>query len=258
MHETMSRRDPKRPSVRDKPIDVESCGYRFWPEASVESRAMIKNILFDLDGTLTDPKDGITRCIQHALVQLGSTPPEADELIWCIGPPLQESFAILLDTDEKVAIDQALDTYRYEFSRAGLVENRLYPYIDQSLQVLQNQGYRLFLATSKPRVYAVRILDHFGLTGYFDGVYGSELNGRLTDKGELIAHVLQTEGLNPATCLMVGDRKHDIMGGKQNGVKTAAVTNGYGSRDEIARCSPDLIVNSLSELTRYLDAQNAK
>jgi phosphoglycolate phosphatase len=216
-------------------------------------KTMIRNVLFDLDGTLTDPKDGITRCIQFSLERLGREAPSSDELLWCIGPPLKQSFSRLLENPDNGLIDVALQHYRERFSEIGIYENAVYPEVAAALQKIYAGWVRIFLATSKPAVFAIRILKHFDLTQFFHGIYGSELDGRLSDKADLIAHILKTEGLNPQVSLMVGDRFHDIIGGKKNGVATAAVTYGYGSREEIEGANPDFIFHSPSALAAYLE-----
>jgi phosphoglycolate phosphatase len=217
----------------------------------------LSDILFDLDGTLADPKEGITRCIQFSLDQLGRPFPAADQLTWCIGPPLRGSLARLLNTGDDALLDRALAHYRKRFSETGIYENALYPGITHALRRIRTAGLRVFLATSKPRVYACRILDHFDLTPFFQAVHGSELDGRLSDKAELVAHILQSESLNPGTTLIVGDRYHDIIAGKKNGILTAAVTYGYGSREEITAANPDFIFESPSELAAFLASKAA-
>jgi phosphoglycolate phosphatase len=214
---------------------------------------MIHNVFFDLDGTLTDPKDGITRCIQFSLGRLGREAPPNDELLWCIGPPLRRSFSQLLESDDNGLMDIALQYYRERFSEIGIYENSVYPEVATALQRIFAGGFRIFLATSKPTVFAIRILEYFGLTQFFHGIYGSELDVRLSDKSDLLAHMLKTERLAPQSSLMVGDRLHDIIGGKKNGVATAAVTYGYGSHEEIERASPDFIFHSPSDLAAYLE-----
>jgi len=214
---------------------------------------MIRNVLFDLDGTLTDPRDGITRCIQFSLGRLGRETPSSDDLLWCIGPPLRQSFSRLLEDHDSELLDLALQHYRERFSEIGIYENSVYPGIETALRKIRMADFHIFLATSKPTVFAARILEHFRLTHYFRGIYGSELDGRFSDKAELVAYILQAEGLDPQVSLMVGDRFHDIIGGKKNGVATAAVTYGYGSREEIEGASPDFIFHSPSDLTAYLE-----
>jgi len=216
---------------------------------------MLSNILFDLDGTLTDPKDGITRCIQFALDQLSATPPGVDQLDWCIGPPLRGSFSRLLNTQDDTLLDQALFNYRKRFSENGMFENVIYPGVFPSLRRIKAAGIRVFLATSKPKVFAKQILDHFNLTPFFDAVYGSELNGHLSDKGELVAHILDTEDLDPKVTLIVGDRSHDIIGGKKNGIMTAAVSYGYGTREELTSSKPDFIFETISDLAAFIESE---
>ncbi len=149
------------------------------------------NLLFDLDGTLTNPFQGITKCISYALEKMGNPSPPREELIWCIGPPLKYSFAKLLRTDNKDLVEKALAFYRERFGTVGLFENEVYEGIPEALETLQAKGHRLYLATSKPRVYAERIMDHFGLTRYFNHIYGAELDGTRNDKTSLISYILQ-------------------------------------------------------------------
>jgi phosphoglycolate phosphatase len=206
------------------------------------------NLLFDLDGTLTDPKLGITRCIQHALTALEAESPDADALEWCIGPPLRHSFGRLLGSTDSSLLEQAVELYRQRFAEIGLLENRMYAGIPTMLAGLQEHGFHLFLATAKPRIFAERILDHFALTRYFTAIHGSELNGRLTDKSDLVRHIVAAEGLQPEQTMIIGDRKYDIIGGKTNGVRTGAVTYGYGSREELSAETPDLLFDSPDQL----------
>ncbi len=219
---------------------------------------MISNVLFDLDGTLTDPKDGITRCIQFSLDRLGREAPTADDLVWCIGPPLKESFSHLLHTSDNASLNEALHHYRKRYSEIGIYENTVYPDIASVLQRVHATGFRVFLATSKPTVFANRVLNHFGLTRFFHGICGSELDGRLSDKGDLIAHILKTESLEPKLTLIVGDRSHDIFGGKKNGIMTAAVTYGYGTLDEIKASEPDFIFHSPSDLAAFFETKSVE
>lgn len=214
---------------------------------------MIENIFFDLDGTLTDPKEGITRCIQFALEEFDVEKPHADQLTWCIGPPLRDSFSKILETTDKDKIKHAYTTYRKRFAVKGLYENRVYPDVHNSLNMIKKSGFRIFLATSKPEIYAKQILDHFDLSKYFNKAYGSNLNGSLTDKGELIAHILKTENLDPGKTVIVGDRVYDIAGGQKNGIMTAAVTYGYGSREEITSSQPDIIFDAFSDQLPFLE-----
>lgn len=212
----------------------------------------ISNILFDLDGTLTDPGEGITRCIHYALDRLGAAMPLSDQLTWCVGPPLKASFSQLLNTTDEAVLDQALVYYRKRFSEKGMFENFLYPDVVSALDRLWKAGFNLFLATSKPGVYAQQILDHFKMTPFFQRVYGSELDGRLSDKGALIAHIIYQEGLDSAATLMVGDRIFDIEAGKENKVMTAAVAYGYGTQEEITAANPDIVFETITDLSKTM------
>lgn len=214
---------------------------------------MIKNILIDLDGTLTDPKVGITTSARYGLAKVGHPIPESENIDWIIGPPLKASLAKLLNIDvNDVLAEQALLGYRERFAVTGLFENHVFEDVAQTLTALKNKGYRLFLATAKPEVYARQILDHFDLLSYFDYPYGSELNGERTNKAELIAYILDKEQLNPEQCLMVGDREHDIFGARKNGIETIAVEYGYGSQQELDLAQPKARIKSFAELLNFV------
>jgi phosphoglycolate phosphatase len=210
--------------------------------------------LFDLDGTLTDPKPGITRCIQYALSELGYPLPDVEDLSLCIGPPLQQSFAELLKTSDSVMIQRAVSFYRERYSSIGLFENTLYRGIPEILQSIRSAGYQTFVATSKPHVYANRIINHFSLSSLFDRIYGSELDGTRSMKGDLIRHILETEQITPENTVMIGDRKHDMIGAKQNHVCAIGVTYGYGDREELADHGASAIANTPSEILSILCA----
>ena len=189
-------------------------------------------IFFDLDGTLTDPKPGITRSIQYALQKLDLPAiPTEDELTWCIGPPLRASFARILGAEEHA--DRALSLYRERFSDIGLYENGVYDGISEVLTALGESGRRLFVATSKPHVFAERIVAHFALRHHFEYVFGSELDGRRVDKSDLLAYALKQADVDPAKTLMIGDRSHDMVGAKNNGMKGIGVLYGYGTPEEL-------------------------
>ncbi|MGO4716238.1 HAD family hydrolase [Bradyrhizobium sp. 2TAF24] len=188
-------------------------------------------VFFDLDGTLTDPKPGITRSIQYALRRLDRAVPSEDDLTWCIGPPLRASFVKLLGGEEFA--DRGVELYRERFADTGLYENAVYPGIEPTLSALQAVGFSLFVATSKPRVFAERIIDHFGLRSYFARVFGSELDGTRVDKGHLLAYAIQETGVDPARAVMIGDRSHDIVGAAKNAIRAIGVTYGYGSVVEL-------------------------
>lgn len=211
----------------------------------------IHNILFDLDGTLTDPKEGIVNSILFALDKLGIQEENINELDTFIGPPLRGSFIARYNLSDNLA-DNAVTFYREYFSEKGLYENQVYPGVVELLEFLVSQKYQLYLATSKPTIYADKILWHFNLHKYFTGIVGSNLDNTRTDKSEVIAHVVSTYNLQPVNSIMVGDRKHDIIGAKNNSMRSIAVTYGYGSLEEISLHNPDFIVNSSNELKSIL------
>jgi phosphoglycolate phosphatase len=190
-------------------------------------------LLFDLDGTLTDPKAGILLSLQHALRELGEDVPPIDELHWCIGPPLKDAFTTMFGPDRQECIAAGVRHFRERFGDVGLFENEVYPGIPEALASLVQQGHQLHIATSKPEVFARRILDHFNLADPFTSINGSELDGTRSDKGDLIAHILREQAITPDQAIMIGDRKHDILGALRNQVTGIGVLWGYGSREEL-------------------------
>lgn len=208
----------------------------------------IKNILIDLDGTLTDPKTGIHGSIRYALEKLNQPLADEVDLDWTIGPPLKASLAKLLDTQDDDLAEQALAAYRERFSVTGLFENEVYPTVEGTLRQLQTQEYQLFLATAKPTVYAKQILAHFQLDQYFTEMYGSELTGERTNKADLIAYILEQEQLNAQHCIMVGDRQYDVIGARANGIETIAVNYGYGTTQELAQVQPVAYISEFGQL----------
>jgi phosphoglycolate phosphatase len=188
-------------------------------------------LLVDLDGTLTDPAEGIIGCFRLALETLGRIAPPAAELHWIIGPPLRACFAEALNGDADP--EEALQIYRSRYSVEGLFEATVYDGVREALAELRAAGTRLFLCTAKPLVYAERILSHFGLDHHFEAAYGDELGGRFQDKADLIAHILECEGLEAGECCMWGDRKHDVLAATRNGVPTIGALWGYGGAEEL-------------------------
>jgi phosphoglycolate phosphatase len=211
--------------------------------------------LFDLDGTLTDPKTGITRSVQYALDKLGRPVPDADDLTWMIGPPLIASFTELLGGAEQA--QDAVRFYRERYSDVGLFENEVYAGIPLLLRTLQERGVRLFVATSKLQVFARRILDHFDLSRFFIEIYGSEPDNRNADKRDLIRHILDQERFDPACAVMIGDRKHDAIGAKANGMASIGITWGYGSREELLAAGIDRLVDTPDALEEPILALTA-
>ncbi len=212
------------------------------------------NLLFDLDGTLTDPAAGIVACMRHALAGLGYNADDFDNLERYIGPPLLDSFRDLLGDNAEAS--RALTVYRERFARLGLYENEVYPGIVECLDELRAAGHALVVATSKPAVFARRIIEHFEIQGFFRQIYGSELDGRLADKSELIEAVLRAEGFLAAQSLMIGDRSFDGIGARANGLRFLGVTWGYGSSDELVAAGAHALCGTppqLAGLIRSMD-----
>ncbi|MBV9928899.1 MAG: HAD hydrolase-like protein [Acidobacteria bacterium] len=212
----------------------------------------IRNVLFDLDGTLTDPAAGIVRCIQYSLETLGLRCPDAVELESYIGPPLRRTFGTLCQTSDVAYIERAVSLYRERFSTVGLFENAVYAGVPQMLADLRAASYRLFVATSKPKVYAERILRHFSLEGYFVEVCGSELDGRFEDKAELLLNLLERHGLAPRQTVMVGDRKEDVLAARRNALPSLGITYGYGSEEELLGAGADHLCRNPPEVVSQI------
>ena len=210
---------------------------------------MLNTILFDLDGTLTDPKEGITKSIIHALQSLQVEIPDDATLTSFIGPPLQQSFASLGLSKEQV--DDAIHAYRERFIVTGMYENKVYAGVPDMLAQLKQCGFKLAVATSKPKPFALTILKHFELDQYFDYIAGSNLDGRKTAKADVIAHALSQLD-DVISAVMVGDRKYDILGAKTHKLSSIGVTFGYGSREELEQAGADKIVASVEELKNIL------
>lgn len=191
---------------------------------------MSSHIYFDLDGTLTDPYEGITNCILYALDELGFPHPDDDYLHGCIGPPLYETFPEMVGKDLTL---RAVDLYRERFVDIGWRENKPYDGILDALATIFEAGYTLFVATSKPHVHARRIIDHFGMGQFFDNVYGCELDGTRSNKVELLEFAIADNAATDERT-MIGDRKHDLIGAVANDMRPIGVSYGYGSVEELA------------------------
>lgn len=204
----------------------------------------MRAILFDLDGTLTDPREGITRSIAYALERMGREPPPLDRLTFAIGPPMRRSLATLLGDETPAAVEQALAHYRERFAEVGLFENAVYDGIAETLAALGETGATLFVATSKPQVYAERIVRHFGLDRHFAAIHGCELDGTREDKRDLLAHLLPHHGVQPAGAVMIGDRSNDMVAARHHGVRAVGVLWGFGSREELEAAGADALCDS--------------
>lgn len=212
----------------------------------------MKRILFDLDGTLTDPFLGITRSVAYSLKSFGIEVDDLETLKPFIGPPLDVSFREYYHMDEAQSW-KAVEKYREYFSKKGLFENKVYEGMEGFLQSLLNMDMKLYVCTSKPEVFAKEILDHFSLTPYFTGIYGATLDGSLKNKGDVIAHCIKQEQLNIQDCMMVGDRQHDIVGAHQNQIPCIGVLYGYGSLEEFQEYHCDYIAKDLIELKKIIE-----
>ncbi len=211
-----------------------------------------RTILFDLDGTLTDSFVGIAHGIQHALEAMGRPVPPAAELRWCVGPPLREVFEKLVGVGGPV--EEAIDIYRTHYAASGLFENRVYAGVPEMLDHAHTTA-RLSICTSKRRLFAERIAEHFGLARFFDRIYGSDDDGRFENKADLVREILVSAKLDPSRVVLVGDREHDVHAALANCVMPIAVTYGYGSRSELVAAGATVICDSPADVTKALDSE---
>lgn len=209
---------------------------------------MYEVILFDLDGTLTDPAEGITKSVEYALNKWNISVDDRRELFPFIGPPLIESFMEFYGFDREKAV-QSVTYYREYFSTKGLFENEIYPGIEEMLSRLKNAGKRLVVATSKPDEFAKKILEHFNIIDYFEFVGGAAMNETRTKKYEVIEYTLESIGVDlsdVSKVVMVGDRRHDVEGAARFGIDTIGVLYGYGSREELESAGAKYIAPTVS------------
>lgn len=215
-------------------------------------------ILFDLDGTLTDPAEGITNAIAHALTYYGIHITDKRTLLPLIGPPLHDSFMRHYGMDEHTA-REAIEHYREHFATKGLLENQVYPGVEEMLRQLHASGKRLVVATSKPELFAVRILEHFGFAKYFVAICGAPMYPPTGfGKTDVIKDALRRMGgIAPADAIMVGDRRHDILGAHAVGMKAVGILYGYGDRPELEECGAEYIAPTVEDLTNLLKGESA-
>jgi len=209
------------------------------------------NILFDLDGTLTDPKEGIINSVKFALAKMGVNESEVGDLMKFIGPPLHVSFRDFCGFSFPDA-DKAVQYFREYFTDKGINENRIFPGVVELLKSLKSRNMRIVLATSKPTVHANAVLDNFGITEYFQYVKGSNLNGTESGKTEIISHIIEKFKLEKNKTIMIGDRFYDIIGAKENGIDSIGVTFGYGSETELKEAGATYICKSVKEIELLL------
>lgn len=208
---------------------------------------MYKTVLFDLDGTLTDPGLGITNSVAYALKKYGIEVEEREKLYSFIGPPLNDSFKKCYGFSDEKAME-AIMYYREYFSEKGIFENEVYDGIKELLRRVKESGRKIVLATSKPEEFALRILEHFELTEFFDVVAGASMDEKRNKKGDVIKYALEKGCLTPEDAVMIGDREHDVLGAQENGIDTIGVLYGYGSRDELEKAGAMYIAETVNDI----------
>lgn len=206
------------------------------------------NLLFDLDGTLTDPRIGIVRCMRHALITMGVEPPPAAVLERYIGPSLFKSFVELLGTDDRREIDRAVAHYRERFTDTGIYENRTHAGIRTILEHFQQAEHSMLVVTTKPTVFARRIVEHFSIADRFRDVIGANLDGSRSDKADLISYALEIHGMRAADTLMIGDRRDDVLGAVTTHVYPVGVLWGFGTRSELVEAGARQLCERPEEL----------
>ena len=213
---------------------------------------MYKYVLFDLDGTLTNSELGITKSVQHALKKFGIEVEDRAVLRPFIGPPLGESFQVYYGLSKEES-EQAIKYYRERFSVKGLYENEVYEGVEKMLQDLKESGKKLILATSKPEKFTMLILEHFDLLKYFDFVAGATMDGSRGEKADVIRYALEISGIEDKSgVIMIGDRKFDILGAKENGLASIGVLYGFGDREELTEAGADYIVEKAEDIVKVL------
>lgn len=214
-------------------------------------------ILYDLDGTLTDPRVGITKSIEYALAHFGIDVENLNELTKFIGPPLRDTFReyySFSDSDVKVAVDK----FQEYFAEQGLYENIIYDGIAEMLRAQYEDGRKIVLATSKPQVFAHKVLEQFEIDKYFELIVGSELSGERSDKAEVIKYAVDTLAINPSDAIMIGDRKYDVIGSRAHGIDSIGVLYGYSSKGELREAGANYIVETVEELGEKIIELGAK
>lgn len=213
---------------------------------------MYKVILFDLDGTLTESGEGITKSVQYALEKLGQPEPDLKKLEVFVGPPLLQQFMKYAGLDEETAV-KAVEYYRERYTDIGIFENEVYPGVEDMLDKLRGKGYILAVASSKPERFVKKVLDHFDLTKYFQEIVGSEMNGGRTSKSDVIEEALDRLHMadHREQVVMVGDKEHDVFGARKAGLQCLAVSYGYGSEEELKNANPLKIADSAQEVLDF-------
>lgn len=217
-----------------------------------------KYLLFDLDGTLTDSREGIINCIKYALEKMKKPIPPEKQLLKMVGPPLKDGFQEIVGLSCEES-EEAVQKYRERFGIIGIFENALYDGMEEVLARLQERGYLLVLATSKPEEYSIRILEHFGIKKYFTEIVGSTMDGSRNEKGDIIREVFARLGITEEQkkeAIMIGDRKHDILGARECNISSLGVSYGFAPEHELEEYKADYIVNEVSDLLSFFTIEN--
>jgi len=212
----------------------------------------LRSILFDMDGTLIDPREGIFDSLRHALDELDVRQPPAEDFPSFVGPPLRLIFSRILETTDPELLENAVAHYRRHYSSTGIYQCVVYPGIAEMLKGLTDLGLDLFVATIKPGPYARKIMAHTGLAPFFRSIHGSEMDGSLDEKDRLVKGILDDQGLDAAETVMVGDRSMDIAAAKENALASIAVSYGFGTRRELVGAGADHIADSPGDIVKIL------
>jgi phosphoglycolate phosphatase len=213
-----------------------------------------KTLLWDLDGTITDPRKGIIDSYKALLKDFSVQLAPHDDLLWVIVPPLRDCLAKLLNTADSDLIEKAVRRYRYWYVEQGLMyHDTPYHGIEALLTDLKSANYKMFVATAKAHPYARLILRHWRLESHFENVHGSELDGTRSNKADLLKWIIETNELTPLdSILMIGDRRHDVIAAKKNGLRSLGVGYGYGSRQELEEAGMDLFCETITDMRQML------
>ncbi|KHD37807.1 5'-nucleotidase [Clostridium acetobutylicum] len=212
---------------------------------------MYNYVLFDLDGTLTDSAEGITKSVKYSLNKFDIQVEDLSSLNKFVGPPLKTSFMEYYNFDEETAT-AAIDYYRDYFKAKGMFENKVYAGIEALLSSLKDYGFHLVVATSKPTVFSKQILEHFKLAFYFDAIVGSSLDGKLSTKEDVIRYAMESLNIKSNDAIMIGDREYDVIGAFKNNLPSIGVTYGFGSYEELKNAGANYIVSSVDELHKKI------
>ena len=210
-----------------------------------------RNFIFDLDGTIIDSKEAVLGSIIYAIEKLGYEAPNINDMLWCIGPPLFDSFPILLKTEDKTIINRAVDYYREIFLTEKIYENSVFDGVYHLLTQLTENGSKVFIATSKPQESAEFILKNLGISNFFTGVYGASLDDKHSQKDAIILTLLETEKIDINESIMIGDRKFDMLGAKANGLESCGVLYGFGSKEELLEAGATYLVDNPLEILNF-------